>query len=32
MSILIGDIETNGLNPNTIWVVGVLDYETDEFT
>lgn len=30
--ILIADLETNSLNPSVIWVVGVLDFETDEFT
>lgn len=32
MSFLIGDIETNGLIPSKIHVVGVLDYITDEYT
>lgn len=32
MSILVGDIETNDLRPNIIWMVGVLDFLTDEFT
>lgn len=32
MNILISDIETNGLRPDVIWVVGILDFETDEFT
>lgn len=32
MSILIADIETNDLDPNIIWMVGVLDYKTDVFT
>lgn len=31
-SLLVGDIETNGLKPNTIWMVGVLDIQTDVFT
>ena len=31
MSILIADLETNGFTPDTIWVVGILDYDTDEF-
>lgn len=31
MSILVADLETNGLDPSLIWVVGVLDYDTDEF-
>jgi hypothetical protein len=30
--ILIGDLETDGFDPSIIWVVGVLDYATDEFT
>ena len=32
MSILVGDLETNGFKPDRIWVVGVLDVETDEYT
>lgn len=32
MSILVADLETNGFKPNKIWVVGVLDVETDEYT
>ena len=33
MSVLVADIETNGFDdPNVIWMVGVLDYHTDEFT
>ena len=32
MSILVGDLETDGFKPHNIWVVGVLDYATDEFT
>lgn len=32
MSILIADIETDGFNPSVIWVLGVLDWETDEYT
>lgn len=32
MKILIGDIETNGLHPNIIWAVGIVDYDTDEYT
>jgi DNA polymerase III alpha subunit (gram-positive type) len=32
MSILVADIETDGLRPTCIWMVGVLDYETMEFT
>jgi len=32
MSILVFDIEGNGLNPNIIFVLGVLDYETGEYT
>lgn len=32
MNILISDIETNGLRPDIIWVVGILDFETGEFT
>jgi hypothetical protein len=31
MEILIGDLETNGLKPDRIWMVGVLDYHTDEY-
>jgi hypothetical protein len=31
MTILIADLETDGLKPSIIWVVGILDYETDEF-
>lgn len=31
MTVLIGDIETNGLKPDRIWMVGVLDYNTDEY-
>lgn len=30
--ILVGDIETNGTSPNEIFMVGVLNYDTDEFT
>lgn len=32
MSILVADLETDGFNPSIIWVVGILDYTTDEFT
>jgi hypothetical protein len=32
LSILIGDIETDGLKPSVIHMVGVLDYDTDEYT
>lgn len=32
MNILVGDIEANGLKPSRIWMVGVLDFHTDEFT
>jgi DNA polymerase III alpha subunit (gram-positive type) len=32
MSILVGDLETNGLKPNRIWVVGIKDVETGEYT
>ncbi len=32
MAILISDIETNGFKPDVIWVVGIIDYETNEFT
>lgn len=32
MKILVADLETNGLNPNIIWVAGILDYLTDDFT
>jgi hypothetical protein len=33
MNILVGDIETNEIhNPSELWMVGVLDYFTDEFT
>lgn len=32
MAILVADIETDGLRPNNIWVVGILDYETNEWT
>ena len=33
MSILIGDIETNAIHmPSDIWMVGVLDYDSDVFT
>lgn len=32
MNILVADIETDGLKPTIIWMVGVLDYETMEFT
>lgn len=32
MSILVADLETNGLFPDVIWMVGILDVETDEFT
>lgn len=31
MNILVGDLETDGFDPSIIWVVGVLDYHTDEF-
>jgi hypothetical protein len=32
-SVLIGDIETNAIyQPSRIWMVGVLDFYTDEFT
>lgn len=31
-NILVGDIETDGLHPSRIWVVGVLDYNTNHFT
>lgn len=30
--ILIADLETDGLKPSKIWMVGILDYNTDEFT
>ncbi len=30
--VLVADIEADGLKPTTIWVVGVLDWETDEYT
>lgn len=33
LSVLIGDIETNAIHmPTDIWMVGVLDYDSDEFT
>lgn len=33
MNILIGDIETDAIHmPRNLWMVGVLDYVTDEFT
>ncbi len=33
LSILIGDIETDAIHmPRNLWMVGVLDYFTDEFT
>jgi hypothetical protein len=32
MTILVGDIETNGFEPSIIWVVGVMDAETNEYT
>jgi DNA polymerase III alpha subunit (gram-positive type) len=32
MAILVGDLETNGLRPNRIWVVGIKDVETGEYT
>lgn len=32
MSILIADLETDGLKPSVIWVLGVLDWETDVYT
>lgn len=32
MTVLVGDIETNGLKPNIIWCVGVLDIDTGEYT
>jgi DNA polymerase III alpha subunit (gram-positive type) len=32
MEILVGDLETNGLKPNIIWAVGVIDMNTDEYT
>lgn len=32
MTIIIADTETNGLrNPSVIWVLGILDYETEEY-
>jgi DNA polymerase III alpha subunit (gram-positive type) len=31
VSILIGDLETDGFKPDNIWVVGVLDYDTGKF-
>lgn len=31
MSILVGDIETNGFKPSIIWVVGIIDYNTRKF-
>lgn len=30
--ILVADLETNGLKPSRIWMVGILDYKTNEFT
>jgi DNA polymerase III alpha subunit (gram-positive type) len=32
VSILIVDLETNGFKPNTIWVCGILDYDTNVYT
>lgn len=33
MTIFIADTETNGIhNPSIIWVLGILDYETNEYT
>lgn len=32
MCILVADTETNGLKPSIIWVLGILDYETNEYT
>ena len=32
MSILIADLECDSLKPSTIHMVGILDYETDQFT
>jgi DNA polymerase-1 len=29
---LLGDIETNGLKPDRIWMVGIIDLVTDEYT
>ena len=31
MTVLVADLETNGFDPDTIWVVGVLDYDSDDF-
>jgi hypothetical protein len=31
-NILIGDIETDDLKPSVIWMVGVMSFETGEFT
>lgn len=31
MNIVIADIETNGFNPDTIWVLGILDLYTDDY-
>lgn len=30
--VLVADLETNGIDPSRIWVVGVLNVETDEYT
>ncbi|RYD64010.1 MAG: hypothetical protein EOP83_10800 [Verrucomicrobiaceae bacterium] len=32
MTIIVADLETNGLKPDTIWVVGIKDVETGEYT
>lgn len=32
MSMLVIDLETNGYEPSVIWLAGVLDFDTDEFT
>lgn len=31
-NILIGDIECNGLRPNIIWMVGIIDFDTRKYT
>lgn len=31
-TILVADIETNGLKPDTIWCVGIIDNKTKEYT
>ena len=30
-NIIVADLETNSLNPDTIWMAGILDFHTNEF-